>query len=79
MDGQRIGLMGVSKGAEAAPLAATYGEDIRAVVAHKPSAVVAHKPSSVVWLGLPANRADSFRGPKSSWTKDGRPQPAVAR
>jgi len=71
VDGQRIGLMGVSKGAEAAPLAATYGEDIRAVVAHKPSAVV--------WLGLPANRADSFRGPKSSWTKDGRPQPAVAR
>jgi len=63
VDGQRIGLMGVSKGAEAAPLAATYGEDIRAVV----------------WLGLPANRADSFRGPKSSWTKDGRPQPAVAR
>ena len=71
VDGQRIGLMGVSKGAELALLlAATYGDDIRAVVAHK--------PSSVVWLGLPANPADSFRGPKSSWTKDGRPLPFVS-
>lgn len=66
--GGRVAVLGGSKGAELALLlAATYPDDI--------GAVVAYKPSSVVWMGLPANPADNFRGPKSSWTLDGRPLP----
>jgi dienelactone hydrolase len=71
VDGGRIAVMGGSKGAELALLlAATYPDDIQAVVAVK--------PSSVVWMGLPANPADNFRGPKSSWTLAGRPVPFVS-
>jgi dienelactone hydrolase len=68
--GGRVAVLGGSKGAELALLlAATYPADI--------GAVVAYKPSAVVWMGLPANPADNFRGPKSSWTRDGRPVPFV--
>lgn len=71
VDGGRIAVMGGSKGAELALLlAATYPDAVRAVVAFK--------PSSVVWMGLPANPADNFRGPKSSWTLEGRPLPFVS-
>jgi dienelactone hydrolase len=72
VDGTRIALLGGSKGAELALLlAATYSDDIR-------GGVVAYQPSAVVWMGLPANPADNFRGPKSSWTRDGRPMPFVS-
>lgn len=70
VDEDAIALLGASKGAELALLlAATYPEEIQAVVAYK--------PSSVVWLGLPSNMADTFRGPRSSWTLDGQPLPFV--
>lgn len=70
VDAQRVGILGGSKGAELALLlASTYPEDLHAVIAYK--------PSSVVWMGLHRNPADNFRGPKSSWTKDGSPLPFV--
>jgi dienelactone hydrolase len=71
VDARRIAVLGGSKGGELALLlAATYPDDI--------AAAVAFKPSSVVWLGVLASPADSFRGPKSSWTKDGQPLPFVS-
>jgi dienelactone hydrolase len=70
VDPDRIAIMGGSKGAELALLlAATYPDDIRAVVAYKPSAVV--------WAGLPKNPTDNFRGTKSSWTLNGERLPFV--
>lgn len=71
VDPGRLAVLGGSKGAEAALLlAAGYPDDLRAVVAYK--------PSSVVWMGLPRNPADNFAGPKSSWTRDGQPLPFVS-
>jgi len=67
---QHVAVLGGSKGAELALLlAATYPEDIQAVVAYKPSAVV--------WMGVPRNPQDSFRGPKSSWAQSGQALPFV--
>ena len=69
VDPDRIAVMGVSKGGELAMLlAATYAEDIKAVVGYS--------PSSVVWRGA-AYRPLSFifGSPKSSWTLEGKPIP----
>jgi dienelactone hydrolase len=64
IDPDRIGLFGVSKGAEAALLIASGDPRMRCVVAAA--------PSSVVWQSL------NWRStPKSSWTKDGAALPFV--
>jgi uncharacterized protein len=62
VDPERIGIIGVSKGAEAALLAATRDPRIRAVVAGA--------PSSVAWQGASFDRDGMFA---SSWTERGRP------
>ena len=63
----RIGLLGVSKGAELALLfAATFPEMV--------GAVVAYAPSSVVFPGIDRSRSGLMR---SSWTFEGRPLPFV--
>jgi dienelactone hydrolase len=62
VDSGRIGIVGVSKGAEAALLAATRDPRIRAVVAGA--------PSSVAWQGSSFDRDGDFA---SSWTERGRP------
>lgn len=63
----RLAIVGVSKGAELALVAA----------AHFPwvDAVAAFAPSHVVWEGMPASRTG--RGAGSSWTLAGRPLPFV--
>jgi uncharacterized protein len=64
----KIGLVGTSKGGEAALLVgATYGE-IRAVVAYS--------PSHVVFQGIDEAWSDASES-KSSWTLDGKPVPFV--
>jgi len=64
----KIGLVGTSKGGEAALLVgATYGE-IRAVVAYS--------PSHVVFQGIDEAWSDASAS-KSSWTLDGKPVPFV--
>jgi dienelactone hydrolase len=62
VDPARIGIVGGSKGAEAALLAATRDPRIRAVVAGT--------PSSVAWQGASFDRDGTFA---SSWTERGRP------
>jgi len=65
VDANRIGIAGVSKGAEAALLVATRHPELRAVFAGV--------PSSVVWPGI---HFPSLKTP-SSWTLGGRPLPYV--
>lgn len=66
--GRRVGLVGRSKGGELAlRAAATYPDDV--------SAVVGYTPSPVVWQGLPADRRGWREGPKSSWSLEGGPLP----
>jgi hypothetical protein len=68
VDPNKIGLVGTSKGGEAALLVgATYGE-IRAVVAYSPSHVV-FQGIDEAWSNASAS--------KSSWTLDGKPVPFV--
>ena len=62
VDGERIGLEGGSKGAEAALLFASRSPEIKAVAVGM--------PSSVVWPGITYSAEV-----KSSWTADGRPLP----
>jgi dienelactone hydrolase len=62
VDPGRIGIVGGSKGAEAALLAATRDPGIRAVVAGM--------PSSVAWQGFSWERRGEFG---SSWSEHGRP------
>lgn len=56
VDKNKIGLLGVSKGAEAALLLASKRPEIKTVVAHV--------PSNVVWYGLSQNMMEA----QSSWT-----------
>lgn len=64
VDGERVAVVGVSKGAEFALLAATIYPWI--------DAVAAFAPSHVVWEGIPPDARP--RQPRaSSWTRDGRP------
>ena len=63
VDGARIGVVGTSKGAEAALLIASRRPDVRAAVLGS--------PSSVAWAGI-----DGMSGVnESSWTENGRPVP----
>jgi dienelactone hydrolase len=62
VDGDRLGLVGGSKGAELALLFAASHPEFRAVIAHS--------PSSVVWQGLSGE-------PASSWSHHGKPLPFV--
>ena len=69
-DGDRVALMGGSKGGELALLlGGTYPEDIRAVVGYVPSAVVYQGVSVDPWYYV--------RGVRSSWTYRGDPVPFV--
>lgn len=65
-----VTLMGVSKGEELALLlAVTKPEEF--------DAVVGYCGSSVVWQGVPFNWQGSLRGPRSSWSWNGRQVPFV--
>jgi dienelactone hydrolase len=71
VDPDRIAVMGVSKGGELALLlAATYPQDIKAVVAYSASSVVwrgaSYRPGAYLWGSA-----------KSSWTLAGKPVPFV--
>lgn len=63
VDGDRIGVVGGSKGAEAALVIATRHPELKAVVAAM--------PSSVVWVGVDWN----FGRVGSSWSEGGKPLP----
>lgn len=66
VDAGRIAVVGGSKGGELAMLlGATYPEHVKAVVAYV--------PSSVAWQSIPADRGAVREGPKSSWTREGKP------
>ena len=68
VDGTRLAIVGMSKGAEAALL----------VASHRPglAAIIAAAPSSVVWPGFDWSR---FRGLKeSSWSLNGKALPALS-
>lgn len=68
VDAERVAVVGVSKGAELALLAATIYPWI--------DAVAVFVPSHVVWEGIPPDGAP--RSPRaSSWTREGRPLPFV--
>jgi dienelactone hydrolase len=71
VDPDRIAVIGVSKGGELALLlAATYPEDIKAVVGYS--------PSSVVWRGASYSPLSFILGsPRSSWTLGGKPVPFI--
>jgi hypothetical protein len=62
IDAARIGIIGASKGAEAALLVATRDPRVRAVVAAA--------PSSVAWQGSSFDSSAQF---DSSWSEEGRP------
>ena len=67
VDGERLAVVGMSKGAEAALLVASYRPDL--------TAIVAAVPSSVVWPGFDWSR---FRGLKeSSWSLNDKALPAL--
>lgn len=66
VEGDRVGLFGVSKGGE---LALLTGSEYSSV-----GAVVSHVGSGVVWQGV---TADSGIADGSSWSKDGEPVPYV--
>jgi dienelactone hydrolase len=75
VDAQRIGIVGISKGAEAALLTASYFTDAA-------KAVAAFVPSSVVWEGADARARfgndPHFDSPgRSSWSFQGKPLPFV--
>jgi hypothetical protein len=62
IDGERIGILGWSKGAEAALLVASQNAAI--------NAVVVSSPTSVVWSGIDSTDPTSI---KSSWSRNGIP------
>lgn len=63
IDGERIGIIGGSKGAEAALLIASTNPGIKAVIAAM--------PSNVVWQGFSFDSFDMSQF-KSSWSRDGK-------
>jgi dienelactone hydrolase len=65
VDANRVGVYGISKGAEAAMLIAARHRDVKAVVAGM--------PSSVVWPGIAWDSMDAAIG--SSWSENGKPLP----
>lgn len=65
VDSTKIALLGISKGAELALIAASKNSSVKAVVAHV--------PSHLVWYGLGKIRGSN----KSSWTYQGTPLPFV--
>ena len=67
VDAERVGIVGASKGAEAALLVATRRPDIRAVAVGV--------PSSVVWTGIRWSTGGA--GGQSSWSFEGKPLPAL--
>jgi dienelactone hydrolase len=67
VDRNRLAIVGMSKGAEAALLVASHRQDL--------SAVVAAVPSSVVWPGFDWARFRSLKS--SSWSRAGRPAAAL--
>lgn len=69
IDGERIGLIGHSKGAEAALLIASRTPSVKAVVAAM--------PSDVVWQGFDFDAFDMSQF-GSSWSKNGQDLPYVA-
>lgn len=64
VDPGRIGLIGTSKGGEAALLIASKYPEVRVVVAGV--------PSSVVWQGI---NSKNYADPSGSWTEGGKPVP----
>ncbi len=77
VDGTRIGIVGMSKGAEAALLTASHFPDL-------PRAVGAFVPTHVVWEGVDARARfggdPHFDSPgRSSWSLNGRPLPFVRK
>lgn len=68
VDASRIGLLGVSKGAEAALIVATRHPELRAVVAGA--------PSSVMWQGVDWSTMFGA-GDGASWSLGGKPVPFV--
>ncbi|MEM9775410.1 MAG: acyl-CoA thioester hydrolase/BAAT C-terminal domain-containing protein [Chloroflexota bacterium] len=69
IDGSNIGLIGGSKGGEAALLVASYRPDI--------TAVVAYVPSNVAWQEINPEKYFSA-APSSSWSLNGEPLPFVS-
>jgi dienelactone hydrolase len=67
VDGQRLALMGASKGAEAVLLVASRNQRLRAVVAGM--------PTSVVWKGINWSRGGESE--HSSWMSDGKELPTM--
>ena len=68
VDAARVGIVGGSKGAEAALIVATRHPDLRAVVAAM--------PSSVAWQGIDWNIMNMiFNPPGGSWSLGGKPIP----
>ncbi|HLI00777.1 MAG TPA: acyl-CoA thioester hydrolase/BAAT C-terminal domain-containing protein [Acidimicrobiales bacterium] len=66
---RRIGILGLSKGAEAALLVATRDERV--------DAVVGVSPSAYAWANVGPGRDGRDRPQRSSWTWRGRPVPFV--
>ena len=68
IDASRLGVMGVSKGAEAALIVATRHREL--------SAVVAAMPSNVAWQGIDSNILKQIMTPPGgSWSLEGEPIP----
>ncbi|OPC77638.1 hypothetical protein B4N89_42895 [Embleya scabrispora] len=66
---ERVGVLGVSKGAEAALLVSTVSDCA--------DAVIALAPTSVVWAAVGSGRNRRERPCRSGWTWQGRPLPFV--
>lgn len=69
VDPQLLGVMGTSKGGEAAMLVATRHPELRAVVGFV--------PSSVVWPGIDLAEPWRMINIQSSWSEGGQPVPAL--
>lgn len=70
VDATRLGIVGASKGAEAALIVATRQPGLKAIVAGM--------PSSVVWNGIDWEWTLFGAGDEPSWSANGKPLPALA-